>query len=150
MLTLQQLTGGNMGYSDHTVGSTAAVAAVALGAVVIEKHFTTDQSLPGPDQHASMTPDDFAELVRQIRDVEVAIGDGVKSVRSSESENRAIARRGVYAARELEAGVVLLATDLVMLRPQTLVSPMELDAIVGRRLRVPLLKHAPFEWSFVE
>jgi sialic acid synthase SpsE len=150
MLTLQQLTGGNMGYSDHTIGSTAAVAAVALGAVVIEKHFTTDQSLPGPDQHASMMPDDFAELVRQIRDIEVAIGDGVKSVRSSESENRAIARRGVYAAHELEAGVVLLATDLVMLRPQTLVSPMELDAIVGKRLRVPLLKHAPFEWSFVE
>ena len=150
MLTLQKLTGGKMGYSDHTVGTTAAMAAVALGAVVIEKHFTTDQSLSGPDQHASMMPDDFAELVRQIRDVEVAIGDGEKSVRPSEMENQAIARRGVYASRALEAGDILLATDFVMLRPQTLVSPMEIDAIVGKRLRSPVPKHAPFEWGLVE
>jgi sialic acid synthase SpsE len=150
MLTLQQLTGGKMGYSDHTVGNTAALVAVALGAVVIEKHFTTDQSLPGPDQHASMTPNDFADLVRQIRDVEVAIGNGEKTVRPSEMENQAIARRGVYASRDLEAGEVLIAADLVMLRPQTLVSPMEIDAIVGKRLRAPLMRHDPFEWSLVE
>jgi len=150
MLTLQEITGGKMGYSDHTVGSTAALVAVALGAVVIEKHFTTDQKLPGPDQHASMMPADFAELVRQIREAEIAIGDGEKTVRPSELENQSIARRGVYASRDLEAGEILLSSDFVMLRPQTSVSPMDIDSIIGKSLRTPLMRHEPFEWSLVD
>jgi N,N'-diacetyllegionaminate synthase len=150
MLTLQEVTGGKMGYSDHTVGSTAALVAVALGAVVIEKHFTTDQKLPGPDQHASMMPADFADLVRQIREAEIAIGDGEKTVRPSELENQSIARRGVYASRDLEAGEILLSSDFVMLRPQTSVSPMEIDSIIGKSLRSPLMRHEPFDWSLVD
>jgi N,N'-diacetyllegionaminate synthase len=126
------------------------VVAVALGAVVIEKHFTIDQSLAGPDQHASMMPEDFAELVRQIRNVEVAIGDGEKTVRPSELENQAIARRGIYASRNIEAGETLIESDFVMLRPQTSVSPMEIDDIIGKTLRSPLMRHEPFEWSLVD
>jgi sialic acid synthase SpsE len=97
-----------------------------------------------------MMPADFAELVRQIREAEIAIGDGEKTVRPSELENQSIARRGVYASRDLEAGEILLSSDFVMLRPQTSVSPMEIDSIIGKSLRSPLMRHEPFEWSLVD
>jgi N,N'-diacetyllegionaminate synthase len=136
-----------VGYSDHTEGASAALAAVALGARVIEKHVTLDRTLPGPDQHASMEPDEFAAMVAGIREVTAALGSPVKAPNASELENRPIARRGVYAARPLAAGDRIAASDLVMLRPETDVSPMQVDSIVGRVLAVPLARHEPFSWE---
>jgi sialic acid synthase SpsE len=150
MVTLQKATGGKMGLSDHTSSFAASLAAVALGAVVIERHFTTDRALPGPDQSSSLDPDGFANLVTQIREIEVGLGDGVKAVRPSEKENQAVARRGIYASRDLWAGVVLGMEDLVMLRPQTSISPMEIDEIIGKQLISPIKKHDPIKWSQIE
>ena len=145
MVAMGQELGVKFGYSDHTQGSSASIAAVALGATVIEKHFTTDSTLPGPDQHASMEPDAFAALVASIRDVELALGSPRKAISDSERENRPIARRGVYAARDLPVGQELTLADIVCLRPETELSPMAIDSILGRRLATPIGKHSPIE-----
>ena len=141
MVTMGDDLGVRYGYSDHTQGPLTALAAVAMGATVIEKHFTTDRSLPGPDQAASMEPGDFARLVADIRELELARGSAEKTVTPSELENRPIARRGVYAARDLAAGEVVGEQDIVCLRPEAKMSPMDLDAVIGRPLRRPLLRH---------
>jgi N-acetylneuraminate synthase len=147
MVAMGQELGVKFGYSDHTQGSSASIAAVALGATIIEKHFTTDKSLPGPDQHASMEPGPFAELVRSIRDVELALGSSAKAITESEAENRSIARRGVYTSRDIAAGDVLTLEDIVCLRPETELSPMEIDSILGRRLLVAVPKHTAIDAS---
>jgi len=131
------------GYSDHTRGASAPLAAVALGATVIEKHFTTDSTLPGPDQAASMEAADFAKMVTSIREVGRALGSPLKAVTDSERDNRTIVRRGVYAARDLPAGAVLGWDDIVCLRPENGLSPMRLDDVIGRPLRHALLRHEP-------
>lgn len=143
MVTLGRELGVRYGYSDHTQGPYACLAAVALGATVIEKHFTTDSTLPGPDQHASMEPDDFAALVDGIRQIERSLGSTEKLVTASERENRPVARRGVYAARDLEVGDVLELDDLVCLRPETALSPMAIDSVIGRRVAVPIARRTP-------
>jgi N,N'-diacetyllegionaminate synthase len=149
MGTMRDELGVAVGYSDHTAGDAAALAAVALGATVIEKHVTLDRTLPGPDQHASMEPAEFARMVAGIRDVSAALGSAVKAPTASELENRPIARRGVYAARDLAAGEVIAADDLVMLRPETTVSPMEVDRIVGRPLASAVARHEPIVWDLL-
>ncbi len=143
MVAMGRELGVRYGYSDHTEGPTTALAAVALGATVIEKHFTTDRSLPGPDQHASMEPDDFANLVGQIREIERALGSPLKAISDSERENRPVARRGVYAARDLEAGTRLSLDDIVCLRPETELSPMNIDAVIGTTLTASIKRHQP-------
>jgi N-acetylneuraminate synthase len=145
MITIGDDLGVAYGYSDHTEGPNAALAAVALGATVIEKHFTTDRTLPGPDQGASMEPDDFARLVRDIREIERSLGSSEKSITPSERENRPIARRGVYAARELAAGEVLGWDDVVCLRPESGMSPMDLDSVIGKPLVRALALHEPVD-----
>lgn len=149
MGTMRDELGVAVGYSDHTEGDAAALAAVALGATVIEKHVTLDRSLPGPDQHASMEPAEFARLVAGIREVSAALGSAVKAPNPSELENRPIARRGVYAARDLEPGEVIAADDLVMLRPETDLSPMEVDRIVGRPVTTSVARHQPIAWDLL-
>lgn len=141
MVSMGRDLGVGYGYSDHTEGSSAPLAAVALGALVIEKHFTTDRSLPGPDQHASMEPEPFGRLVAGIREIERALGSPVKSITESERENRPIARRGVYAARQLPAGHVLEPDDLVCLRPENGLSPMDIDSVIGLRLVEAVPRH---------
>jgi len=131
------------GYSDHTVGSIASLAAVALGATVIEKHFTTDRGLPGPDQHASIEPDEFVRFVDDIRSTTLTLGSPEKSITPSELENRPLARRGLYFARDLDSGHVLTAADVIALRPESEVSPMEVDAVVGRPLGRAVSRHDP-------
>lgn len=138
------------GYSDHTIGSSASIAAAAMGATVIEKHFTTNTSLPGPDQHASMEPEAFVALARSIREVEQALGSSRKSVTSSERENRPVARRGVYASRDIAAGETLTLADIVCLRPETDLSPMSIDDIIGKKLLTPLSLHSAIERSGIE
>jgi N,N'-diacetyllegionaminate synthase len=131
MVTLGDDLGLPFGFSDHTEGFAASVAAVALGATVIEKHVTVDRSLPGPDQHASMEPDEFALMVRTIREVEQALGSANKVVSPSERVNIPIARRGLYAARPIAAGSPVTADDVIALRPEAHISPMRYDDVIG-------------------
>ena len=147
MVTMGRELGAKYGYSDHTQGSSASIAAVALGATVIEKHFTTDRSLPGPDQHASMEPGPFTDLVNSIREVELALGSSEKAITNSERENRPIARRGVYASHDLAAGEILTPDDIVCLRPETQLSPMSIDSILGKTLLTAVGTHSAIEKS---
>jgi N-acetylneuraminate synthase/N,N'-diacetyllegionaminate synthase len=136
MATMEERLGLGVGYSDHTEGSETALAAVALGAVLLEKHFTLDRSLPGPDQRASMEPEELAALVRAVRRVESALGDGVKRPMPSEESNSAAVRRSLAAADDLPVGVRLTRNMLIALRPATGISPTRVDELVGRRLLV--------------
>ncbi len=133
MLSIAEEFSVPVGYSDHTLGTEVAIAAVALGATVIEKHFTLDRTLPGPDHAASLEPDELAAMVSAIRNVETAMaGDGVKRPSPSELPNIAIARRSIVAARAISAGEVLDERNLTTKRPGTGISPMRWDDIVGQ------------------
>jgi len=136
MKTMESAFGVPVGYSDHTPGMAVPLAAVALGACIIEKHFTLDRTLPGPDHRASAEPDELRDLVNGIRAVESALGSGIKEPALSELANAAVARRSLFAAADLEAGVRLAAESIVMRRPGTGVPPSMLDQCVGRTLRV--------------
>lgn len=127
--------GVKVGYSDHTLGIEVPIAATALGAQVIEKHFTLDKSLSGPDHSASLEPDELREMVRAIRNVEAAFGDGIKRPSHSESENKAIVRRSIVAARDIRSGELFSEDNLTAKRPGTGLSPMQWDDIVGREAR---------------
>ena len=136
-----------VGYSDHTPGIEIACAAVALGACVIEKHFTLDRSLPGPDHGASLDPAQLRDLVRAIRSVETAIGDGIKRPMPGELEVRSVARRSLVAARNLAAGDVLTPHDVAARRPGTGISPIELERVVGRRTTVAIQAEELLHWD---
>jgi len=125
--------GVEVGYSDHTMGIEVPIAAVALGAKVIEKHLTLDRNLPGPDHRASLEPVEFGAMVRAIRNIELAVsGDGIKRPSPSEAKNRAIARKSIVAARDIAAGEVFDAANLTTKRPGTGISPMRWDEVTGR------------------
>jgi sialic acid synthase SpsE len=121
------------GYSDHTLGIEASVAAVALGASVIEKHFTLDRELPGPDHQASLEPSELAAMVQSIRKVEAALGDGHKCPVESELRNLVHTRRSIVAARRIRAGELFDDSNICAKRPATGLSPMRWDDVVGRR-----------------
>ncbi len=143
MTAMARELGLPVGYSDHTLGTEIAVAAAALGASVIEKHLTLDRALPGPDHAASLEPAEFTEMVRQIRSVSAALGDGVKRPAPCEEKNRAVARRGLVAARDLPAGRTLAAADLAAKRPAAGVSPAEIERVLGRALKRGLRRDEP-------
>lgn len=147
MVSMGQKLDVAIGFSDHTEGISASVAAVALGATVIEKHVTVDKSLPGPDQHASLEPEEFALMVQTIREVEQSLGSDKKIVSSSERINIPIARRGLYAARDIPAGSVITSEDLIALRPEALVSPMEYDSIIDAVATRSFSKHDPITFE---
>jgi N,N'-diacetyllegionaminate synthase len=133
MANLGRAFGTAYGYSDHTEGIEVAVAAVALGARVIEKHFTLDRSLPGPDHRASLEPPAFASMVVAVRNVALALGDGIKRPSPSEAKNRAIARKSLVAARPIAAGEAFSAENVAVKRPGTGLSPMRWNDVIGRR-----------------
>jgi len=132
MATLAERFGLPVGFSDHTAGLSAAIAATALGATVIEKHFTLDRALPGPDHRASLEPDELAALVRGVREAEAALGDGIKAPSASERGNLAVARKSLVAARPIAAGEVLSEETLAVKRPGGGISPLEYWAYLGR------------------
>jgi N,N'-diacetyllegionaminate synthase len=138
MNTIGKELGVRIGYSDHTPGIEVPVAATALGAKVIEKHFTLDRSMKGPDHKASLEPDELGQMVRAIRNIEMALGDGVKKPSGSETKNIPIARKSIHIARNLKKGHHLEPGDLIMLRPGDGISPMEVDQITGRVLNSDL------------
>jgi len=133
MDTLRDAFGLPVGLSDHSEGLAAALAAVARGATVIEKHMTLDQTLPGPDHRASLEPREFARMVDEIRKVEVALGDGVKQPAQAELANIAIARKSVVAACRIEAGEPFTTSNLTTKRPGTGVPPINQWDLIGRR-----------------
>lgn len=133
MLTIRDAFGVAVGYSDHTLGIEVPIAAVALGATMIEKHFTLDRNLPGPDHKASLEPDELKAMVSAIRNIEQAMGDGIKRPSPSEAKNKAIARRSLVAACAIRAGEVFSAANLTAKRPGTGLSPMRWDEALGRK-----------------
>ncbi len=135
MHTLAEHFGVPTGYSDHTEGTVIPLAAAALGACVIEKHFTLDRTLPGPDHRASLEPAELAAMVRGIRVVEAALGDGRKVPADEELNTAAVARRSLVAACDLAAGTVLSESTVVIRRPGTGLPPSALPQVLGRRLR---------------
>jgi N,N'-diacetyllegionaminate synthase len=139
-----------VGYSDHTLGHEVALAAVALGACVVEKHLTLDRAMPGPDHHASSEPAEFAALVRGIRVVESALGDGSKSPAASERNTAEVARKSLVAARDLPAGTVLTADTLTAIRPGTGLSPALQTQLLGRRLRHAIPAHTPLTFEMLD
>ncbi len=122
-----------IGFSDHSVGAVAAVGAVALGAVVIEKHFTLDKTLPGPDHRASATPEELRQLCEQVRRMEQMRGDGRKIVTPSEAKNKVVARRSVAAAVDIGKGERFTADNLTCKRPGNGISPLYFEQLLGRR-----------------
>lgn len=127
--------GVEIGYSDHTEGIAVPVAAVAMGARVIEKHFTLDRNMAGPDHRASLEPAALADMVRAVRAVETAMGDGVKRPTATELQNRRVARKSLVAARDIPRGATIVAADLAAKRPGSGMSPMRWDDVVGSRAR---------------
>jgi N,N'-diacetyllegionaminate synthase len=124
-----------VGYSDHTEGTLVSVAAVAMGARLVEKHFTLDRDLPGPDHKASLEPDELKLLVEQVRQIEICLGDGVKKPRASELPVRELVRRSVTLAKDKKAGEVLQAQDLILLRPGNGIPPKQLLEVIGKGLK---------------
>ena len=132
MLTIKNEFGIEVGYSDHSLGIEVPIAAAALGATVIEKHFTLDRNLPGPDHRASLEPDELRTMVEAIRNIEVALGDGVKKPSTSEIKNIPIVRKSIVAAKAIGKGEVFTSENLTVKRPGTGISPMKWDDIIGR------------------
>lgn len=131
MEQLAALHPGAVGYSDHTVGIEVPVAAVAMGARIIEKHFTLDRNLPGPDHKASLEPAELASMVSAIRNIELAIGSGEKHVSDSERPNIVVARKSIVAATDIRKGDLLTENNITVKRPGNGISPMKWDAVLG-------------------
>ena len=147
METLRSAFGLPVGYSDHTPGIEIAIAAAALGAEVIEKHFTLDRSLPGPDHKASLEPTELQQMVEAVRHVESAMGTGIKVPAACELSNISVARKSVVAARALPAGHKLTGGDLEIKRPGNGLAPKLLPVLIGRILRAELAKDELIRWE---
>jgi N-acetylneuraminate synthase len=150
METLRAAFGCPVGFSDHTLGTEVALAAVALGACLIEKHFTLDRDRSGPDHAISLEPRGLIELVRGIRRVEQALGHGRKEPVPGEAEVAAVARKSLIAARDVAAGCPLQAGDILVQRPGTGIAPSWAERITGRRLRLPLREGDLIRWDHFE
>ena len=131
MLTIRDELGVKVGYSDHTLGIEVPIAAVAMGATVIEKHFTLDRTLPGPDHAASLEPDELKAMVSAINNIEKAMGDGVKKPSPSDTKNIPIARKSIVAKKPIKKGEIFSEENLMAKRPGTGLSPMDWDNVIG-------------------
>ena len=132
MLTIKDELGVNIGYSDHTLGVEVSIAAVAMGATVIEKHFTLDRNMPGPDHAASLEPEELKAMVTAIRNIEKSMGDGEKKPSSSETKNIAVARKSIVAKTSIKKGELFTEENLTVKRPGTGISPMGWDTVIGK------------------
>ena len=145
MLTMRKEFRLNVGYSDHSEGIAIATAATTLGATMIEKHFTLDKSLPGPDHKASLEPDELKAMVNAIRIVKVAMGNGVKSPMPSEQKNIVIARKSLIALKNIKKGEKFTAENITIKRPGTGVNPMEYWGIIGKVAQADFLQDEVIE-----
>lgn len=148
MLTIGEAFGVNIGYSDHTLGIEVSTAAVALGATIIEKHFTLDRNLPGPDHKASLNPEELKAMVSAIRNIELAIsGSGRKEPSQSEIKNINIARKSIHLKKDLEAGSIISEDDIISLRPGDGISSIRWNEVIGRKLRSDASAFDKLIWS---
>ncbi|MFT5250183.1 MAG: N,N'-diacetyllegionaminate synthase [Ulvibacter sp.] len=144
MLQIQNEFGTSVGYSDHTLGIEVPIAAVALGASVIEKHFTLDRDMSGPDHLASLEPNELMEMVTSIRNITSALsGSGIKEPSKSEIKNISIARKSIHVNRDVKSGEILKEEDLIVLRPNKGISPMEWDNVIGKTLKTNVMSGNP-------
>jgi N-acetylneuraminate synthase len=147
MLTLGKELDAQIGYSDHTLGIEIPIAAVAMGASVIEKHFTLDRNMKGPDHRASLEPDELKQMIQSIRNIELALGDGVKKPSASEIKNIIPARKSIHLKRNLNAGDKITLADLEMLRPGDGISPFELSKVIDRSAKQNLERGTKLLWN---
>jgi N,N'-diacetyllegionaminate synthase len=131
MITLKEHFGCDIGYSDHTLGIEVSIAAVAMGAAIIEKHFTLDHAMKGPDHKASLEPDELARMIKAIRNVEAALGSSSKIPSKSEMKNISVVRKSIIASRAINSGEILSEDNLTTKRPGTGISPMRWNEIIG-------------------
>lgn len=152
MLHIRDTFKTEVGYSDHTNGIEVPIAAVALGATIIEKHFTLDKTMDGPDHAASLEPYELINIVKAIRNIELAIsGSGIKEPSKSEIKNITIARKSIHAARDMKKGEIIQESDLIMLRPGDGISPMLMHRIIGKKLSIDVEEGYKFNINeFVE
>ncbi len=148
MVTLKNAFGVKVGFSDHTLGYEAAVAAAALGAMVIEKHITLDKNMDGPDHKASLNPVELIEFVQKIRNTEALLGDGLKKASESEKKNIVGIRRSIVASRDIEEGSRLTQDDLACKRPGSGIHPCDAEKIIGMRLNTKLKMDQPLLWEY--
>ncbi len=137
-----------VGYSDHTAGIDISIAAVALGATIIEKHFTLDTDMQGPDHSASLDPVEFSKMVVAVRHVELALGDGVKQPALCEIPNMPIARKSIVASCDLKKGQQIAVSDLTSKRPGSGIPPTERDNLIGKTLTQDVSADEQFRWNF--
>ena len=135
MQTIRQQLGVRVGYSDHTLGIEVPIAAVALGAEVIEKHFTLSREMEGPDHKASLEPDELKAMVKAIRHIEMALGNGEKKPTESEAKNRPVARKSIVASAFIKQGEIFTEENITVKRPGTGISPMEWENVLGQRAK---------------
>ncbi|WP_273211526.1 N-acetylneuraminate synthase [Helicobacter rodentium] len=133
MQTIQQAFQVKVGYSDHTLGFHIPIAAVAMGACIIEKHFTLDKNMAGPDHKASLEPNELMAMVKAIREIEISLGNGIKQTSTSEIKNKSIARKSIVAIQPIKKGEILNESNLYVKRPGNGISPMEWDKIIGKK-----------------
>jgi N,N'-diacetyllegionaminate synthase len=138
MLTIKDAFGVAVGYSDHTLGIEIPIAAVAMGATIIEKHFTLDKNMEGPDHKASLEPEELCAMVKAIRNIETALGTGIKLPSASEKKNTEIARKSIHLAKDIKIGSVLNEDDLIIKRPGNGISPLLIESIVGCKVNKDL------------
>lgn len=136
-----------VGYSDHTLGIEVSIAAVAMGAKIIEKHFTLDKKLPGPDHKASLEPNELKEMVKAIRNIEMALGDGIKKPNKSEIQIMKVARRSLIATRDIRAGEIIKESDIAIKRPGKGIPPKFKEIVIGMKLINDIRQDEPFRWE---
>lgn len=139
-----------VGYSDHTEGITIPIAAAVMGARVIEKHFTLDRTLPGPDHQASLEPQELAAMVKAVRDVRLARGNGIKGPTEEEEAIKRVARRSIVAKRDVCVGDVLTERDLAIKRPGTGIEPRYFDLILQKKAKVSIQRDQVIQWDMIE
>lgn len=149
MQTLQTAFGCAVGLSDHTLGVAVSLAAVALGATMLERHVTEDVTSTGPDHHFALEPDALTTLVEGCETVAAALGSPTKAPTPSELENRRLARRSLHVRRDLSRGHVLERSDIVTVRPALGIEPADIDLVIGRRLTQDISAGTPLDWSHV-
>ena len=149
MQTIAKQTSLPVGYSDHTLGLVVSTAAVALGGVIIEKHFTLDRDFEGPDHKASLIPEELGQLVRQIRDLEVALGSPIKQPSLSELGVRSLVRRSVTAVKSIRAGALIQQDDVTLLRPGSGIPPGEMALVIGKTAVRDIPANTTLQWSDV-
>lgn len=146
--TMERAFGLPVGYSDHTLGIEISIAAVALDAKVIEKHFTIDGNMEGPDHKASLEPDELKTMVNAIRNVEKAMGNGIKRPTRNEEDTRNIARRSLVAARRIKAGETVTLNDISIKRPGTGIAPELIEQIINKVAKIDIKKDSLLEWDY--